>query len=156
MLNFLQEWFPLQRPKIRPPARCAGQRGFTLLEVLLAVMILGLSLTAILFQFQVALRAGSKARDVSQAVLHAKEKLEELKSRKIFAESVESGSFDDGYTWETSITPYVYEVSKDDSAYESLRYETFELTAIVKRQIEEREQQLEFSTLKTVRKKEWE
>jgi hypothetical protein len=119
-------------------------------------MILGLSLTAILFQFQVALRAGSKARDVSQGVLHAKEKLEELKSRKIFAESVESGSFDDGYTWETSITPYVYEVSKDDTAYESLSYETFELAATVKWQVEEREQQVEFSTLKTVKKKEWE
>ena len=73
--------------KQRIDCKSAGlcQSGFTLLEVLLAVMILGLSITAILFQFQVALRAGSSSKDNTQAVVHAREKLEELKTQKKFS-----------------------------------------------------------------------
>jgi len=119
-------------------------------------MILGLSLTAILFQFQVALRAGSKAQDVSRAAMLAKEKLEELKARKTFTAATESGSFDNGYSWETAVNPYAYEAAADDSSYENLTYETFELTAIVTWQAEEREHHIEYSTLKTVKKQEWE
>jgi len=146
----------LQKPKTNPRAPHSNQHGFTLIEVLLAVMILGLSLTAILFQFQVALRAGSKARDVSQAAMLAKEKLEELKARKVFSAATESGSFDNGYAWETIVSPYGYETTAEDSSYESLTYETFELTAAVTWQAEERERRIEYSTLKTVKKQEWE
>ncbi len=130
------------------------QRGFTLLEVLLAVMILGLSITAILYQFQVALRAGSKSREQSVAVMHAREKLEELKIQKEFTESSESGSFDDGYEWETRVTPYSHS-EEDEDTYESLKHETFELQAIVTWGNDEREKQVELTTLKTVRKKKW-
>ncbi len=135
------------------PRSC--QNGFTLLEVLLAVMILGLSITAILQQFQVALRAGSTSQDVTGAVIHAKEKLEELKVDKELSESSEGGSFDDGYEWETLITPYTYAEEGDDESYENLKYETFQLRSIVKWRYGEREKQVELTTLKTIRKKKW-
>jgi type II secretion system protein I len=135
------------------PRSC--QNGFTLLEVLVAVMILGLSITAILQQFQVALRAGSKTQDVTRAVIHAKEKLEELKVDKELSESSESGSFEDRYEWETHIVPYTYAEEGDDESYENLKYETFQLRSIVKWHYGEREKQVELTTLKTIRKKKW-
>lgn len=134
-----------------------GQQGFTLLEVLLAVMILGLSIVAILQQFSVALRAGSTSQDVTRAVLHAKEKLEELKIKKNPAESSESGSFDDGYNWQTHVAIYLLpEIEGESTAEDSLKHEIFQLTSTVTWQSGEQEKQIELSTLKTVKKKQWE
>lgn len=131
------------------------QNGFTLLEVLLAVMILGISVTAILYQFSVALRAGSTSQDVTTAVLHAKEKLEEIKIKKNLGESLESGSFEDGYLWETHSTVYPLSEKEGESPDETVKHEIFQLKAIVKWQFGEREKQVELTTLKTVKKKEW-
>jgi hypothetical protein len=118
-------------------------------------MILGLSITAILLQFQVALRAGGISQDVTHAVARSKEKLEELKLRKDLSELTESGSFDDGYFWETQITTYVYTDESDDESYEALKHETFQLTSIVTWVCGERERQVKLSTLKTIRKRKW-
>lgn len=137
------------------PLSRSSQDGFTLLEVLIAVMIMGLSITTIMQQFSVALRAGSKTQEVTKAVLHAKEKLEELKTKKDLSESTESGDFDDGHEWETQIIPYTYAEEDDAESYESLHYETFQLKAIVTRHFGERASQIELTTLKTVRKREW-
>ena len=56
-----------------------GDGGFTLLEVLLAVMILAITVTVLLQQFSVALRASTTSQEVTRAMLHAKQKIEELK-----------------------------------------------------------------------------
>jgi len=133
----------------------SGRSGFTLLEVLIAVMILGLSLTAILQQFAVALRAGTAAQDITVAILHAKEKLEELKIRKDLAEGAEDGSFDDGYEWETRIEPYSYAGEQDAEAYETLKHETFKLTSTVKWRSGVRQRHVDLTTLRTTKKKEW-
>ena len=143
-----------QRSNPSPMPRLC-RNGFTLLEVLLAIMILGLSITVILQQFQVALRAGSRTQGVTRAVIHAKEKLEELKVDKELSESSADGSFDDGYEWETLITPYTYAEEEDQESYENLRYETFQLKSVVKWRYGEREKQVELTTLKTIKRKKW-
>jgi prepilin-type N-terminal cleavage/methylation domain-containing protein len=134
----------------------SSQRGFTLLEVLIAVMILGLSITTILQQFSVALYSGSKTQEVIKAVIHAREKLEETKIKKELSESTESGSFEDGYEWETSVIPYIYpEESEDEQSYEKLMYETFQIKSVVTWRIGDHEKQIQISTLKTNRKLKW-
>jgi general secretion pathway protein I len=135
------------------PHRC--QRGFTLLEVLVAVMILGLTVTAILQQFAVALRAGAHARDSTRAMLYATEKLEELKTHKNLSLTTESGSFDNGYEWETEVLPYSANLEDEGGAYDALRHETLELRSRVTWRTGERRRQVELSTLLTVRKREW-
>jgi len=140
------------KPKSKRPV-LSCQYGFTLLEVLIAVMIMGLSITALLQQFSVALRAGSKTREVIKAVTHAREKIEELKTKKELSESTESGSFENGYEWETHVFPYEY--PEEDDSYETLKYETFQLNSIVSWQFGGREKQIQLSTLKTLKKKEW-
>ena len=132
----------------------SSQRGFTLLEVLIAVMIFGISVTVILQQFSVALRSGSKTQEIVKAVIHAKEKLEELKTKKEFSESTESGSFEDGFEWETRVIPYSYGEDNDEF-FENLKYETFSLETIITWQVAERQRHTRLSTLKTVRKKKW-
>ena len=72
--------------------RSRSEAGFTLLEVLLAVVILGVSLTTILLQFQAALHAGSISQQRTTAVIYAKEKLESLKMENELSESSQNGT----------------------------------------------------------------
>lgn len=132
-----------------------SEAGFTLLEVLLAVVILGVSLTSILLQFQTALHAGSISQDRTNAVIYAKEKLESLKIEDELSESSQSGVLESGYEWETEVSLYEYEDQADDISYEDLRHETYKLRATVKWNSGINKRQVELITLKTVTRKEW-
>jgi general secretion pathway protein I len=135
--------------------RTRSQAGFTLLEVLLAVVILGVSLTTILLQFQTALHAGSISQERTNAVIYAKEKLESLKIEDELSESSQSGTFENGYEWETKVSLYEYEDQEEDISYEDLRHETYKLRATVKWNSGINKRQIELITLKTVTRKEW-
>ncbi len=130
------------------------EAGFTLLEVLVAVTILGLTLTVVLQQFSTAMRAGTAARESTIAVLHAREKLEEIKLDHRLSEGAQSGTFDDGYEWETEVQPVAFD-GREDDAFEDLKYETFRLRCTVAWLSGAREKRVELSTLKTVRKEKW-
>ena len=134
-----------------------SQSGFTLLEVLLAVVIMGVSLTTILLQFQTALHAGSISQERTNAVIYAKEKLESLKIEDELSESSQSGTFENGYEWETEVSLYEYEEEdqEEDISYEDLRHETYKLRAAVKWNSGINKRQVELITLKTVTRKEW-
>lgn len=137
--------------------RTKSQSGFTLLEVLLAVVIMGVSLTTILLQFQTALHAGSISQERTNAVIYAKEKLESLKIEDELSESSQSGTFENGYEWETEVSLYEYEEEdqEEDISYEDLRHETYKLRAAVKWNSGINKRQVELITLKTVTRKEW-
>lgn len=137
--------------------RTRSQAGFTLLEVLLAVVIMGVSLTTILLQFQTALHAGSISQERTNAVIYAKEKLESLKIENELSESSQSGVLESGYEWETEVSLYEYEEEdqEEDISYEDLRHETYKLRAAVKWNSGINKRQVELITLKTVTRKEW-
>lgn len=139
-------------------SRCQNfpSQGFTLLEVLIAVAILGTAIVVLLLQFSVALRAGSITQNVTVAVLHAREKIEELKMERELSESSQSGTFSDGYEWETQVIPYRHEtIPEDEQIYADLKVETYQLSSVVKWKDGERTKQVLLTTLKTVRKKAW-
>ncbi|RJQ50339.1 MAG: prepilin-type N-terminal cleavage/methylation domain-containing protein [Nitrospiraceae bacterium] len=76
--------------------------GFTLIEVIIAMVILSISLVLVMQLFAGGLRAARTSCDYSRAIIHAKDKMSDL-----FANPVqETGSFDDGYRWETEVQPY--------------------------------------------------
>jgi len=133
----------------------AAQGGFTLLEVLVAMMILGLSLGAILQQFALASRAGSASAEATRATVLAREKIEELKMQRQLSESIGRGSFDDGFEWETSVQFYGYDEIEDQSVFEDMNYETYRLSAVVTWRVGNRSKQVELVTLRTMPKKEW-
>ncbi len=138
-----------------PTHRRTAHAGFTLLEVLVAVMIVGLSLGAILQQFALASRAGAASHDVTRATLYAREMLEELKTQQYLGTAVERGSFEDGFEWETVVEPYGFDTLDDDAVFDAMRYETFRLIATVTWRVGSRTRQVELETLRTVRKRQW-
>ena len=139
--------------RMRSPG--TAQRGFTLLEVLVAMMILGLSLGAILQQFALASRAGSASYETTRATMYARELIEGLKIQRNMVETTERGSFDGGYEWETAVYFYEYDIDEDQLVFDNMRYETYLLSAVVSWRSGSRTRQVELETLRTVRKQEW-
>ena len=76
-----------------------GQDGFTLMETLVAMMILSIALVIIFQQFSEALNAGHISEAYTRAVWHAREKMDELLLHETLSEDDQEGDFGDGYRW---------------------------------------------------------
>lgn len=81
------------------------ERGFTLLEVVVALAILGLALSSTLPGISSALRLGSSARDQRLALLWAQSKLDELSMPANLAAGESRGTAADGFVWRARVTP---------------------------------------------------
>ena len=89
----------------RPTPR--GQSGFSLLEVLVAFVILSLVATALFRLFSGALGNASAADDYSRAVLVAESVLTEAAAAAPLVEGTRTGSADDGrVAWTTRTSTY--------------------------------------------------
>ncbi|MEF9425788.1 MAG: type II secretion system minor pseudopilin GspI [Candidatus Mariimomonas ferrooxydans] len=78
------------------------KKGFTLIEVIVAIAILAISLVAVMQLFAGGLRAGNMSHNYTLAIVHAKDKMEELS----FDLVKDSGEFEDGFKWESDVQPY--------------------------------------------------
>ena len=99
----------------KAPARRAGAapcrpryaRGFSLLEVLVAFVILAAVATALFRLFSGALANASAADEYSRAVLVAESALTAAAATQPLREATETGSADDGrIEWTARVTPY--------------------------------------------------
>ena len=87
--------------------RVQRARGFSLLEVLVAFVILSLVGTALFRLFSGALQNASAADDMSRAVLVAESVLAEAASAQPLREATQQGTVDDGrIEWTTRVAPY--------------------------------------------------
>ncbi|MBN2053733.1 type II secretion system protein [bacterium] len=84
--------------------------GFTLLEIMVAITILGISLGVIMEIFSNGLKAAHKNKDLNTAMLLAQSKMEELMMEREVVEGTDSGVFEgmDGYRWEMEVVPWEY------------------------------------------------
>jgi general secretion pathway protein I len=76
--------------------------GFTLIEVIVAIAILAISLVMVMQLFSAGLRVSRTSCDYTRAVVHAKDKMEELSLKAVQS----SGKFEDGFEWETEVKSY--------------------------------------------------
>ncbi len=82
-----------------------SQRGFTLLETLVALSVLAISLGVIYQIFGTSLRNMQYAKEYSYAQLFAESKISELGKGIPIAEGTFGGEIDGKYEWEISIAP---------------------------------------------------
>jgi general secretion pathway protein I len=137
--------------------RSSTHKGFTLLEILLALALLSVSLTWIMQNFSNGMRIAHTSKTYTTAVTYAKQKLEEFQLQQEIEETEESGSFDDGYSWRITIVPYedyLEEEGDDEDLFEHLPLEMFRLDSVVSWMEGEKEKSVSLSTLKTVKKQE--
>ena len=96
-----------------------GERGFTLLEVIVAMALFAAGIVAISRLFSGSLRLSGGARDASAAAIYARQRMEEALLAPNTAEGAEQGSFGEGYRWklETSFVPPAEEKPYDEIKY---------------------------------------
>jgi general secretion pathway protein I len=79
------------------------QKGFTLIETLVAVMILAISLVVVMQLFSGGLKSNKRSNDYLYGIFHAREKMEELLLTNDLLPGSFSGDFGDGYQWQAVI-----------------------------------------------------
>ena len=93
-----------------------GEKGFTLLEVIVAMALFAAGIVAISRLFTGSLRLSGGARDASAASIYARQRMEEALLVPNPVEGAEQGPFGDKYRWEvaTSFVPQEEEKPYDE------------------------------------------
>ena len=77
--------------------------GFTLVEVVVAMAILGISLVLVIELFSGGLRLGRASEEYTVAAQLARQKIEEIALSKQVEEGIEEGEFDRTYRWRVEV-----------------------------------------------------
>jgi len=101
--------------------KLSGQKGFTLLEVLVAMIVLAIGLLGIAPMFVMSMRGNQFSREVSETAYLAQDRIEQLKNQSIispipFNETTTSGSYTrtvnvSDQTVDGTIPPGVYRIN---------------------------------------------
>jgi general secretion pathway protein I len=89
-----------------------NQKGFTLLEIMIAVAIIAIALTTLLGSQSQSVYFANSAKFETMATLLAQSKMSELVLEDSFSLSSNNGDFGDdfpGYTWEATVNDIVIE-----------------------------------------------
>lgn len=98
-LHFPFSFFLFPRAARRQPR----QRGFTLIEVLVAFVVFVAIFGAVLQALGIALRNTRRSAEVSEAALWAQSRLDALGTVEELEEGTESGEFNRRYRWELDV-----------------------------------------------------
>ena len=80
-----------------------SDRGFTLIEVVVALAILGVGLIVIIELFSGGLRLGRTSGEYTQAMGYARLKMEDIALSPQLAEGIEEGEFDKIFRWQLEV-----------------------------------------------------
>jgi general secretion pathway protein I len=78
-------------------------RGFTLIEIVVAMAILGIGLVVIIELFSGGLRLGRASEEYTKAAGYARMKLEEIGVTELTGEGILEGQFDPEYRWQMEV-----------------------------------------------------
>jgi prepilin-type N-terminal cleavage/methylation domain-containing protein len=96
-------------PRLRITRNLKGgsHRGFTLIEVLVAMTILAMAFSVLFSLSSRSLDGMRRARDIERRVQFARTKLAELRMVPVDAGDRAEGTLDDGTRWSVEVTPFI-------------------------------------------------
>lgn len=98
--------FRVQNPKPQTPnPRSCGGAGFTLLEVMIALAILGIGFALAMELLATGVRSAKVAEEYTQAVLLAQQKIAEVSVVRDFTRVADGGELGGGFRWSSEIRP---------------------------------------------------
>ncbi len=127
--------------------RFSSKKGFTLLEILVAVAILGIAVTVVLQLFSANLRALSASDDYITAVIKAEAKMREILDNENISEQSYSETTYDGYRMDVFITDTLKERT------ENLNVSLLEIDLITSWVKGSKTRSITLKTLKVIEKK---
>ena len=101
----------MDRPYRR--ARLHRTAGFTLLEIMIALMILAVGLVSLLELFAGSVRLGSKASSRTQAALYGQNVMDRTFALDVLEDGEDSGELPGGYSWRVRVRE-IYPDADDD------------------------------------------
>ena len=123
-------------------------RGFALIEILVAVSVLAISLVVIFQLFSGGLKSRKLSEQYARGVFHAREKMAEILLTPVLSEGETQGEFEDAYEWQAVVTRVV---SGDDE--EKLPVVLLNIKIQINWREGEKEKSFVIDTLKTAEKK---
>ena len=123
-----------------------ARSGFTLLEVLVAMVLLSIALVAIFELFSADLRGIAKSDDVSNAAMLAESRIREVLDEDNLAEKTWTETTEDGYRINTVVR------STADDRTQNLQIKLLEINLTVSWIKDSKERSLNLKTLKMVNK----
>lgn len=123
-----------------------GDRGFTLLEILVAIAVLGIAITVVIQLFSANLRAISASADYVSAATRAEAKMREILDDDKISEKSLSEITDDGYRIDVSINDVLKERT------ENLQVRLLEIVLTVHWTRGTKDRSLTFRTMKVAKK----
>ena len=106
------------------------EKGFTLIEVIIAMAILAAGIMAAFALFSGALRLSGGSRDLSEAAIYADQRMEEALLAPNPVEGKEHGYFGDKYKWELSTSIVLHEMEAGEGEKERA-YEEIQMTVTI-------------------------
>jgi general secretion pathway protein I len=125
----------------------ANARGFTLLEVLVALVLLSVALVAILQLFSINLRGIATSEDFAKAVMRAEATMRDVLDDDDIAEKSSSETTPDGYRIDVAIT------NAEEKRTENLPLKLLQISLTVHWKDGVKERALTLKTMKAVTKK---
>ncbi len=128
----------------------ASDKGFTLIEILVAISILAISLVVILQLFSGALKSSRISDEYTTGIFYAREKMEEILLRDALTSGEQEGEFDQAYRWRAQIV----RMEQTGEAASKLPIDMFQITVDVSwdRDSAGQGKHFQLSTLKVVEK----
>ena len=136
----------IRRPLSLPRGFLSSGNGFTLLEVLVALAVLGIALVAVFQLFSANLRGLAASDDYANAVIKAESKMREILDEDTLEEKTWSETTEDGYTIDTAVT------GVETERTENLQVKLLEITLAVHWRSGVRERTFTLKTMKLVNK----
>ena len=124
--------------------------GFTLLEVVVAMTIVGIGVVTLLEIFSMGLRLGSRSSTATEAITYGRQAMDEILLRRKIEEGAQQGSLNEKTRWKLAIEP-VKEPS--DTLSLSSAWELKEITLDMRVTEAGRDRTVELRTYRLVRKK---
>ena len=127
------------------------QKGFSLLEILIAFSILAISLGILLKIFSAGINTAVVAEDYTAAVQIAESLMAKTGLESPLQAGEDSGTENDKYEWQVLVTPYLFNPDNLDEM--TITNTLFKVKVIVNWDIEKtKRRQIELTTLKLVNK----
>jgi prepilin-type N-terminal cleavage/methylation domain-containing protein len=124
--------------------------GFTLLEVVVAMTIVGIGVVTLLEIFSSGLRLGSRSSAATEAMIYGRQAMDEILLRRRIEEGPQQGSLNERARWKLGVEP-VREPS--DTLSLSSAWELKEITLDMRVTDAGRDRPVELRTYRLVRKK---
>jgi general secretion pathway protein I len=127
------------------------QKGFSLLEILIAFSILAISLGILLKIFSAGINTAVVAEDYTAAVQIAESLMAKTGLESPLQAGEDSGTENDKYEWQVLVTPYLFNPDNLDEM--TITTTLFKVKVVVNWDIEKtKRRQIELTTLKLVNK----